>query len=190
MSIPIQDSIMATASDLNSAEAALKSPRDSLISNESLKDIEKQENAESSGDVPIHSEKENQKDPHLVEWDHDDQENPFNWPQRRRWVYTVLLGLVTFVVTFASSVFSAATEVIAEQFGVSDEVSTLGTSLFVLGFAFGPIVWGPFSEVYGRKPPLYTGYFIFAVFNIGVAVAQNLYTIMVGTFLFIQLSPC
>lgn len=58
----------------------------------------------------------------------------------------------------------------------------LGTSLFVLGFAFGPIVWGPFSELYGRKMPLFFGFFVFAIFQIPVAVAQNLQTIFVCRF--------
>jgi multidrug resistance protein len=60
---------------------------------------------------------------------------------------------------------------------------TLGTSLFVLGFAFGPLIWGPLSELYGRKTPLFTGFFIFAIFNIPVAVAQNLQTIFICRFL-------
>jgi hypothetical protein len=50
---------------------------------------------------------------------------------------TVVAGLMTFSVTFASSVFSTATTVTSELFGVSSEVMILGTSLFVLGFAFG-----------------------------------------------------
>lgn len=51
-----------------------------------------------------------------------------------------------------------------------------------LSFAFGPIVWGPFSELYGRRYPLFVGYAIFAIFNIPVAVATNLQTIMVCRF--------
>lgn len=50
------------------------------------------------------------------------------------------------------------------------------------GFAFGPLFFGPFSELYGRKIPLFTGFFIFAIFNIPVAVAQNLQTIMICRF--------
>lgn len=88
----------------------------------------------------------------------------------------------TFCVTFASSVFSTATVPTAILFGVSEEVMVLGTSLFVLGFAFGPIVWGPFSELYGRKIPLFTGFFIFAIFQVPVAVAQNIYTVMICRF--------
>ena len=44
-------------------------------------------------------------------------------------------------------------------------------------------MWGPFSELYGRKIPLFTGYLIFAIFQIPVAVAQNLETIFICRFL-------
>jgi DHA1 family multidrug resistance protein-like MFS transporter len=94
-----------------------------------------------------------------------------------------MLGLMTVSVTFASSVFSTATVVTAKKFHVSEEVMVLGTSLFVLGFAFGPMVFGPLSELYGRKTPLFAGFVIFAIFQIPVAVAQNLQTIFVCRFL-------
>jgi MFS transporter, DHA1 family, multidrug resistance protein len=54
-----------------------------------------------------------------------------NWPVAKKWVYTMTLGMLTFTVTFASSVFSAATQVTSKEFGVSTEVMILGTSLFV-----------------------------------------------------------
>jgi multidrug resistance protein len=58
----------------------------------------------------------------------------------------------------------------------------LGTSLFVFGFAVGPPIWGPLSELYGRKYPLFISFFIFGIFQIPVAVAQNLQTIMLCRF--------
>lgn len=81
------------------------------------------------------------KDPNLIVWDGpNDPENPMNWPASKKWIVTVSLGLMTFCVTFASSVFSNATVPTSKEFGVSTEVTTLGTSLFVLGFAVGPLV--------------------------------------------------
>lgn len=124
------------------------------------------------------------KDPSLVEWDGpDDPENPQNMPRWRKWVITVSMALMTAWITFASSVFSTATMVTAKEFDVSTEVMTLGTSLVVFGFAVGPLVWSPFSELYGRRIPLFLGYAAFAIFQIPVAVAQNLYTIMICRFL-------
>jgi MFS transporter, DHA1 family, multidrug resistance protein len=46
----------------------------------------------------------------------------------------------------------------------------------------GPLLWGPFSELYGRKKPLFFGYAVFIIFQIPVAVAQNVETIMLSRF--------
>lgn len=94
-----------------------------------------------------------------------------------------MLALMTVCVTFGSSVFSTATKQTANKFGVSQDVMVLGVSLFVLGFAFGPIIFGPLSELYGRKRPLFLGMFVFAIFQIPLAVAQNLQTIFICRFL-------
>ncbi len=53
---------------------------------------------------------------------------------------------------------------------------------FSKGFAIGPLVWGPFSELYGRKPPLFFGFACFVIFQVPVAVATNIETIMLGRF--------
>ena len=72
------------------------------------------------------------KDPNLVEWDGpNDPENPMNFSRTKKWTMTLTTGLITFVVTFASSIFSTATVETARLFHVSTEVTTLGTSLFV-----------------------------------------------------------
>ena len=70
----------------------------------------------------------------------DDPLNPLNWPISKRIWATALLSFTTFCVTFASSIFSSATRAVAKEFSVSTEVVTLGTSLFVAGFAVGPLV--------------------------------------------------
>jgi MFS family permease len=124
------------------------------------------------------------KDPNLVDWDgKDDPENPQNYSNLRKWVITLTMSSMTVWITFASSVFSTATLVTAKEFNVSTEVMVLGTSLVVFGFALGPLCWAPLSELYGRRIPLFSGYAIFAIFQIPVAVAQNLETILVCRFL-------
>lgn len=75
---------------------------------------------------------------HIVGWDGpDDPHNPMNFPRSKKWIITISTALMTFVVSFASSVFSTATTVTAVEFDVSLEVMILGVSLYVLGFAFG-----------------------------------------------------
>ncbi|MCJ1330237.1 hypothetical protein MMC10_006920 [Thelotrema lepadinum] len=113
----------------------------------------------------------------------DDPLNPQNTPEWKKWMYAVILGLMTLSVTFASSVFSTATQVTAIEFGVSNETMTLGTALFIVGFAVGPMLYGPMSELWGRRTPLFVGHFIFVICQIPVGVAQNVETIMLFRFL-------
>lgn len=125
-----------------------------------------------------------EKDPNLVVLEGpDDPLNPQNIPAKWKWIYAALLGALTFVVTFASSVFSTVITTTSAEYHVSEEVMTLGTSLFVFGFATGPIIAGPASELYGRKMPLFLSYAVFVIFQIPVAVARNVETIMLFRFL-------
>ena len=72
----------------------------------------------------------------IVTWDGShDPDNPKNWSKTRKWSIVATTCLMTFCVTFSSSVFSAAVAVTADEFNTSDEVMVLGVSLFVLGIA-------------------------------------------------------
>lgn len=69
----------------------------------------------------------------VVGWDGpNDPQKPHNWTKSKKYTTTVLYSSMTLCITFASSIFSTATMVTAKMFGVSNEVMTLGTSLFVL----------------------------------------------------------
>ena len=112
----------------------------------------------------------------------DDPLHPLNWPTRRKVTYAAIGALASFCSTFASSVLSAATTEIAEHFHVSVEVATLASTLYLCGYGVGPAVWGPLSELKGRKLPLLLGNFGFSVFAAGTAVAKDLQTLMICRF--------
>ncbi|KAK5238773.1 hypothetical protein LTR47_000516 [Exophiala xenobiotica] len=120
---------------------------------------------------------------YVVEFDgKDDPTHPQNWPFKRKFFIGAILAYTCLGSTFTSSVFSASTASVAAHFGVSVEVSVLTTSLYVLGYAFGPLIWGPFSELQGRKLPILVGVFGFSVFCFGCAVAKDLQTLMICRF--------
>lgn len=50
-------------------------------------------------------------------------------------------------VSFAASGFSPALKSFDKSFGVSEEVGTLGLSVYVAGLAIGPMINAPISEV-------------------------------------------
>lgn len=119
----------------------------------------------------------------LVDWDGpEDPENPQNWSGKYKWYVIMIFACMTFVVSFGSSVWSTATVVTAEEFGVSQEVMILGVTFYVVGFALGPLVFGPLSELYGRRRPLMAGMLGFLIFQIPIGVANNLQTIFVCRF--------
>ncbi|CZR52406.1 related to MFS multidrug transporter [Phialocephala subalpina] len=119
----------------------------------------------------------------IVTWHGEkDPNNPMNWPIGKKIGLTILLGITTMGVSFASSSLSPTFNQVAEEFGVSTEIATLSLSLYVLGFAFGPLMFAPISEFYGRKVAFLPAYFIFGIFLISVATAENLQTIMICRF--------
>jgi len=93
-----------------------------------------------------------------------------------------MLGFTTLVSAFTSSIFSAATLAVAQHFHVSAEVGTLGLSLYVLGFATGPILWAPLSELRGRRLPLVISMFGFSIFQVAVATGKDLQTVLLCRF--------
>jgi len=76
---------------------------------------------------------------YVVEFDgHDDPLHAQNWPSKKKLRVAAPVAFFSLAATICSSIFSNATTVIDTKFGVSQEVGTLATSLFVLGYAFGP----------------------------------------------------
>ncbi|KAL8855230.1 MAG: hypothetical protein Q9198_010889, partial [Flavoplaca austrocitrina] len=84
---------------------------------------------------------------HRLEWEPNDPENPRNWRTAYKGWLTFQLGMLALGSSLGSSIISPANKAISEYTHVSPEVATLSLSLYVLGFAFGPMLWGPIGEV-------------------------------------------
>ncbi|KAL8899770.1 MAG: hypothetical protein Q9192_001405 [Flavoplaca navasiana] len=124
-----------------------------------------------------------EREEYVVEFDGpEDPLHPQNWPMKKKVAIAVMLGYTTLVSAFGSSIFSTATQVVAGYFSVSTEVGVLGLSLYVLGFATGPILWAPLSELRGRRMPLVVAMFGFSIFSIATATAKDLQTVMLTRF--------
>ncbi|KAL2010180.1 hypothetical protein VTN00DRAFT_5987 [Thermoascus crustaceus] len=124
-----------------------------------------------------------EKEEYVVEFDGpNDPLHPQNWTFKRKIATSLMLAWTTLISSFTSSIFSTATTNIAAIYHVSTEVGVLGLSLYVLGFATGPIVWAPLSELRGRRLPILIAMFGFTVFQFAVATAKDLQTIMICRF--------
>ncbi|KAB8074496.1 major facilitator superfamily domain-containing protein [Aspergillus leporis] len=112
----------------------------------------------------------------------DDPLNPLNWPATKKVYICAILGISTMIVAFASSIFAPAIPVVMHLYGISKEVATLGVSLYVFGFAAGPLVFGPFSELKGRYIPLVISMFGFTVFSFATAVSKDVQSLFILRF--------
>lgn len=121
--------------------------------------------------------------PYMVSFDgpHDPL-HPHNWPLGKKILTTSIVGFTALVASMGSAMFAEASPVVMQLYHVGYVVATLGTSLFVFGFAFGPIAWGPLSEIYGRKNILSLSGFLYVCFTFAVATAKDLQTIMICRF--------
>jgi MFS family permease len=105
-----------------------------------------------------------------------------NWPRRKKITTTLLYGLVTMTATWASSCYSAGTAQVMAEFGVGEPVAILGTSLYLVGFGLGPLLWAPLSEVFGRRIAVFGPMFVAACFSFGSGAAKDLQTVMLTRF--------
>ncbi|KND91016.1 putative transporter [Tolypocladium ophioglossoides CBS 100239] len=122
-------------------------------------------------------------DPYIIDYLQNDRQDAMNFSKGRKWAITVLQSLSTFAVTFASSVYVSGIEGIKQRFDVSEDVATLGLSLFVLGFALGPLIWAPLSEMYGRKSIYVISFTAYTAFSVAAACAPNITALLILRFL-------
>ncbi|KAL2410392.1 Major facilitator superfamily multidrug transporter mdrA [Exophiala dermatitidis] len=121
-------------------------------------------------------------DPYVVEFIPNDPRNPMEFSQLKKWFITMTVAIATLAVAFVSSSYSGSAKEVIQEFHISQEVYTLGISLFVLGFALGPLLWAPLSELYGRQLLFFGTYAALTAFNAGAAGANSAATLIVLRF--------
>ncbi|KAG5362228.1 putative MFS-type transporter [Yarrowia sp. C11] len=133
-------------------------------------------------DKPVYLPLEN-PELYLIEYNGpDDPESPLNWPMRRKIQTTVLYAIMTFAAQMNSAIFSPAAPHLINAMGISHEVATLTTSLYVAGIAFGPLLFAPFSEVYGRKIGVTMPFLISILFTCGTGGSENIQSVILTRF--------
>ncbi|KAK8854610.1 hypothetical protein IAR55_003349 [Kwoniella newhampshirensis] len=122
-------------------------------------------------------------DPWAVKFEPGEKTNPKNWGVGYRWFLTGIAGLLVLNSTFSSSAPSGIVEDMIRYFGFSQEVAVLTISLFVAGYCVGPLLWGPLSEAFGRRPIFIITFIVYTGFQVGCALSKNTASILVFRFL-------
>nr|XP_036581583.1 bicyclomycin resistance [Colletotrichum truncatum]KAF6789934.1 bicyclomycin resistance [Colletotrichum truncatum] len=153
--------------------------REPSLGHSGAADVEKGNPTTEDGDGGESSEDEN-----VVWWDGDDDpQNPYNWPTWKKVMTCTLISAMTFVTPLASSIFAPGVPELMKEFqNDSLYLASFVVSVYVLGFAAGPLLCAPLSEIYGRTIVYHVCNVGFICFNVGAALAPTLNALIVFRF--------
>ena len=112
-----------------------------------------------------------------------DAAHPIHWSVTKKWVIVSIYCLLQVFVTLTSTTYVSVEFLIQEKFGGSTQVLTLGQSMFIVGNAVGPAFLGPLSDIGGRKWVYVGSIAVYAILNIGTALAYNYPMLVIFQFL-------
>ncbi|KAK4863352.1 hypothetical protein LT330_002130 [Penicillium expansum] len=119
-----------------------------------------------------------------VDWDGDDDpDNPKNWNFKYKSMGILFLSWNTLIVVLYSTSYTSGIAFMAEEFGQSNTIVTLGLTFYLFGLAIGSMFMAPLSEVYGRKPVCVLCLAVFTVLIIPCALAKSVTALIVVRFI-------
>ncbi|MBM3071134.1 Bcr/CflA family multidrug efflux MFS transporter [Enterobacter sp. RHBSTW-00994] len=93
-----------------------------------------------------------------------------------------ILGLLAMLMPLSIDMYLPALPVISAQFGVPAGSAQMTLSTYILGFAFGQLLYGPMADSLGRKPVILGGTLVFAGAAVACALAQTIDHLIIMRF--------
>jgi DHA1 family bicyclomycin/chloramphenicol resistance-like MFS transporter len=91
----------------------------------------------------------------------------------------IVLGLLTAMGPFAVDMYLPSLPSVAASLGTDADRALASMTVFFISFAIGQLVYGPSSDVFGRRRPLVAGIALFAAAGIGCALASSIEQLIV-----------
>jgi DHA1 family bicyclomycin/chloramphenicol resistance-like MFS transporter len=95
----------------------------------------------------------------------------------------LVLGLLSAIGPFAIDMYLPALPAIGSSLGAEVGAVQFSLTAFFLSLGVGQLLYGPMSDMVGRKPPLYFGLGLFTLASIGCALATDIQTLVALRFL-------
>ncbi len=97
--------------------------------------------------------------------------------------YALVLGLLSAIGPFAIDMYLPALPSIGQSLDASPHAVQASLMAFFISLGIGQLIYGPLSDMLGRKPALYFGLVFFAVSSVGCALAPNIHVLIILRFL-------
>ncbi len=95
-------------------------------------------------------------------------------PARAFWREGLILGALVVPGPFAVDMFLPAMPDIARDLGASVAATQLTLTAYFIAFGLAQMLYGPWSDAAGRKPPVYAGLAVFLLGTLGCALAPSI----------------
>ncbi|MCP5144198.1 MAG: multidrug effflux MFS transporter [Gammaproteobacteria bacterium] len=95
----------------------------------------------------------------------------------------LILGLVSMIGPFAIDMYLPAMPAIAADFNTSASVAQLTLTSYFVAFAVAQMVFGPASDVFGRKKPIYVGMTLFILASVACVLSHTIEMLIAVRFL-------
>jgi DHA1 family bicyclomycin/chloramphenicol resistance-like MFS transporter len=94
----------------------------------------------------------------------------------------IILGLLSAIGPFAIDMYLPALPSIGQSLHADAATVQLSLTVFFIAVGGGQLIYGPLSDMYGRKPPLYVGLVLFCLGSLACALAPNAELFLLGRF--------
>ena len=88
----------------------------------------------------------------MVPQPEESQNDPLNWPEWRRDLALLSLGLYCMVGGGITPLLAAGFQNVADDYSVSVERVALTTGLYMMGLGLGSVIWSPTAILFGKRP--------------------------------------
>ena len=93
---------------------------------------------------------------------------------RRKIGITAILSLCSFLAPISSTTILSAIPEVAHTYDTTGSIINISNGLYLLMMGLSPCLWGPLSNLYGRRPVCIVTGILFFAFSAGTAAAPNL----------------
>ncbi len=93
--------------------------------------------------------------------------------QKRHLRLAITLGLLSAIGPFAIDMYLPALPLIGQSLHADTAIVQLSLTVFFIAVGGGQLLYGPLSDMFGRKLPLYVGLALFAIGSLGCALATS-----------------
>lgn len=85
----------------------------------------------------------------------------------------VILALMSAIAPLSTDMYLPALPQVQESFSTTPFLTQLSLASFFIAFALGQLIYGPLSDIFGRKKPLYVGVALFILSSLSCVLVDS-----------------